>query len=392
MMYEPSSKMKIYASPMRYYQGPGILGEVSGRIFKNLGGSLFVFGGRRALGALESHGFYRSIRAQDLTYVIEEFGGECCDAELEKLSKTALDCSCSVVVGAGGGKALDSAKAVGSRLGLPVVCVPTIASTDAPTSSLSVMYDERHEFVEYRFYDHAPMIVLVDTEVIAEAPVRYLACGIGDAFSKKWEVEACYSSGGINQIVKPVEGYSPLVGLCLADATDRILRRYSREAFLSVSARKASPAVEAVVEACILLSGLSFESGGLAAAHSVSNGLTLIEDQMKPRQYHGELVFFGTCVQLVLEDRPRSSVNEAFSFGHQVGLPMNLSDLGLSNISSEDLWRISEKTVAEGETIHKMPFKVTAEAVYNAIRAADAIGRAFARTATARATILPPES
>ena len=182
------------------------------------------------------------------------------------------------------------------------------------------------------------------------------------------------------------------MGLCLADATDRILRRYSREAFLSVTARKASPAVEAVVEACILLSGLSFESGGLAAAHSVSNGLTLIEDQMKPRQYHGELVFFGTCVQLVLEDRPRSSVNEAFSFGHQIGLPVNLSDLGLSNISSEDLWRVSEKTVAEGETIHKMPFKVTAEAVYNAIRAADAIGRAFARTATARATILPPES
>jgi glycerol dehydrogenase len=380
MMYEPSSKMKIYASPMRYYQGPGILGEVSGRIFKNLGGNLFVFGGRRALGALERHDFYKSVRDQDLTYVTEEFGGECCEAEVERLSKTALDSTCSVVVGAGGGKALDAAKAVGSRLSLPVVCVPTIASTDAPTSSLSVMYSEKHEFVEYRFYDHAPMIVLVDTEVIAEAPVRYLACGIGDAFSKKWEVEACYSSGGTNQIVNPVEGYSTLTALYLADATYRILRRYSQEAFLSVNAHKASPAVEAVVEACILLSGLSFESGGLAAAHSLSNGLTLLEDQMKPRQYHGELVFFGTCVQLVLEDRPRSSVNEAFAFGHEIGLPVNLSDLGLPNTSSEDLWMISEKTVSEGETIHKMPFKVTAEAVYNAIRTTDTMGRAFTKT------------
>jgi glycerol dehydrogenase len=381
-MYEPSSKVKVYASPMRYYQGPGVLREISGRIFQNLDGRLLVFGGSRALRVLADHGFYKSIQDHNQAYTVEEFRGECCDAEVERLSKIGLDESCRVVVGAGGGKALDTAKAVGSRLGLPVVCLPTIASTDAPTSSLSVMYGDSHEFVEYRFYNRAPMIVLVDTEVIAEAPARYLACGIGDAFSKKVEVEACYASGRTNQVVKPVEGHPPLTGLYLAEATDRILRRYAQEAFASVKMRKASPTVEAVVEACILLSGLSFESGGLAAAHSVSNGFTILEDRMKPRQYHGELVFFGTCVQLVLEDRPRSSVNEAFSFGHQIGLPVNLSDLGLSNISSEDLWRVSEKTMSEGETIHKMPFEVTAEAVYNAIRATDAMGRAFARTTT----------
>lgn len=102
-MHEPSSMLKVYASPTRYYQGPGVLREISGRILQNFGGRLLVFGGSRALRVLMDHGFHKSMH--DQAYRLEEFRGECCDAEVERLSKIGLDSSCRVVVGAGGGKA-----------------------------------------------------------------------------------------------------------------------------------------------------------------------------------------------------------------------------------------------------------------------------------------------
>jgi glycerol dehydrogenase len=375
----PSPSIKAFASPMRYYQGPRILEKVSGRLLKSLGGKPFIFGGGRALEALEKHHFFKALRSEELNYVRELFGGECCDDEIERLCRMASDSSCDIIVGAGGGKALDTAKAVGVRLKAPIICIPTIASTDATTSSLSVVYTTEHEFKEYRFYNIAPTSVLVDTNVIVEAPARFLACGIGDAFSKKFEVEACYSSGGRNQIAEPVEGHSPIAALYLAKATQRVLKSWAREAMYSVKRGVVSTALEAVVEACILLSGLSFESGGLAAAHSIYDGLTLLEDEMKPPQYHGELVFFGTCVQLSLEGRPGTVIRNAFKFGYEIGLPISLRDIGLAEVSDEEIWMVSEKAVAEGETIHKMPMEITAEAVFNSIKTVDILGERFSR-------------
>ena len=62
---------------------------------------------------------------------------------------------------------LDTARAAAAGLGLPVVNYPTVASSDAPCSALSVIYTPRGEFQEYRFYCKNPDIVSIDTEVIA---------------------------------------------------------------------------------------------------------------------------------------------------------------------------------------------------------------------------------
>lgn len=219
----------------------------------------------------------------------------------------------------------------------------------------------------------------MDTRVIAEVAARFLACCIGDAFSKKFEVASCYRSGGRNQIVKPMEGYAPVTALYLAQAAHSLLKSWATEAMHCVKKGIVSTALEARVEACILLSGLSFKSRGLAAAHSTYNGLTVLEAEMKPPQYHGELVFFGTCVQLALEGRPGAFMKEAFKFGHEIGLPINLREIGLTQVSDEGLWKVSEKAVAQGETIHKMPMEVTAEALYNAIRTVDSLGERFSK-------------
>jgi glycerol dehydrogenase len=120
-------------------------------------------------------------------------------------------------------------------------------------------------------------------------------------------------------------------------------------------------------------SGLGFESGGLAAAHAVHNGLTVLEASHD--KFHGQKVAFGLVVQMVLEGRSSKDVDQVLNFCLSVGLPVCLEDLGVSDPSREDVRKVAEATTAEGETIHATWFPVTVEMVESAIRAADALGR-----------------
>lgn len=61
-----------------------------------------------------------------------DFSGECCEREIGRLSALAKQLGVTVVVGAGGGKVLDVAKAVSYTLRGSVALAPTVASTDAP--------------------------------------------------------------------------------------------------------------------------------------------------------------------------------------------------------------------------------------------------------------------
>jgi glycerol dehydrogenase len=254
MLCKPNLFTKAFASPMRYYQGPGITPSATPVIVSALGQRAFIFGGPSALKALQKHRLLEALEEKGVSYTVEEFGksqvwgNECCDEEVDRLAEIARDDDCDVVVGVGGGKAIDAGKAVSNKMNLPMVSFPTVASTDAPTSSLSVMYTAEHQFKEYRFYDRSPDAVVVDTRIISEAPARYLACGIGDAFSKRFEVEACYSSGHNNQIAKPLGGFSPLTSMNLAFFLHDLLKTWGGEAMLSVKHNVVSAALEAVIE------------------------------------------------------------------------------------------------------------------------------------------------
>lgn len=91
--------------------------------------------------------------------------------------------------------------------------------------------------------------------------------------------------------------------------------------------------------------------------------------------YHGEKVAFGTITQLVLENAPIDEINTVISFCKNVGLPTTLSDMGIKEINKADIMKVAELSCAEGETIHNMPFEVTAEKVYGAILVVDKLGR-----------------
>src|SRR5262249_36157037 len=127
----------------------------------------------------------------EIRYEVYTFGGECSLAEIERIKHSAREAQARVIVAVGGGKALDAGRAAAADLDLPVVNCPTVASSDAPCSALSVIYTEDGIFQQYRFYRKNPDLVLVDTAVIARSPVRLLVAGMGDALATMFEAKTC---------------------------------------------------------------------------------------------------------------------------------------------------------------------------------------------------------
>jgi glycerol dehydrogenase len=136
-----------------------------------------------------------------------------------------------------------------------------------------------------------------------------------------------------------------------------------------------TPAVERLIEANTLLSGLGFESSGLAAAHAIHNGLTAVPETHS--FLHGEKVAFGVLTQLVLEGAPSTEIEEVLLFCSRVGLPVTLGGLGLAGATRDTVAKIAARAVAKGETIHNEPFEVDAVMVADALVAADCLGREF---------------
>ena len=224
------------------------------------------------------------------------------------------------------------------------------------------------------FYKRNPDLVLVDTSVIARAPVRLLISGMGDALATRFEAETARRAHKPNA----VGGASSLAAAAIAELCYRTLLRDGVAAVAAAKAGAITPAFERIVEANTLLSGLGLESGGLAVAHSVHNGLTAAPETHD--RLHGEKVAFGTLVQLVLEGRESALIEEVMGFCHAVGLPMTLAELGLDRHEPSRAAAIAERAVAAGETAHNEPFKVSASAVVDALYATDAWSRAYKAT------------
>ena len=359
----------IIISPSKYVQGRNELYNLYEHVH-SLGNKFLILasenGIKRTKNIIEN-----SFKNKDSKLVFEPFNGECSKNEIERIKKVLIEESCNVIIGIGGGKVFDTAKAVGYYSHIPVVIIPTIASTDAPCSALSVIYTEEGEFSEYLFLPKNPEVVLVDTSIISKAPVRLLVAGMGDALATYFEARACVRADANTM----AGGKATQAALAIAELCYKTLMRDGLKAKLAVEKKVVTRAVENIVEANTYLSGIGFESCGLAAAHAVHNGFTVISECH--HLYHGEKVAFGTIVQLILENSPSEEIKEVINFCIQVGLPITLGDMGIHDVREEDIMKVAEVSCAEGDTMHNMPFKVEAEDVYSAIIAADNLGRMY---------------
>lgn len=300
-----------------------------------------------------------------------KFNLEITQEEIDRHREAVRSSGANVIVGIGGGKTLDTAKAAAYYEHLPVVIFPTIASTDAPCTALSVIYNTDGSFDRYLFLPSNPDVVLADTAILAAAPTRFFVAGIGDALATYFEARACYRKNGDNLVnLKP-----SLSGLGLAKMCYDTILEYGLQAKIAVDNGVSTPAVENTIEATIYLSGVGAEAGGLAAAHAIHNGMTAVPSLHHAQ--HGEKVVFGLLTQLVLEDAPKEEVETVIHFIKEVGLPLTLKDLGLDEFREEEWRKVAELACAEGDTMGNMPHPVTPADVYQAIVAANALAEYY---------------
>lgn len=287
----------------------------------------------------------KSLEQENLTFEMNIFEGECCKCTIDKLIKQIRKCKAKCIMGIGGGKVLDVVKAAGHFGGFKTIMVPTIASTDGPCSRISVLYEEDGTFKEYLHLHNNPDGVLVDTNVIANAPVRCLKAGIGDALSTYFETEAGYS------------GQLERTGSSTISQTARVISKRCFEIIIdkgcaaveAVENKVVDEALEQVVEAIIYLSCVGFENGSLAAAHSVNNALSSKAEYN--HLLHGEKVAFGTIVQMILEGERSELLRIVINFYRAIGLPYSVKLIG---IRKTHISEIAKLVCAENQPIHNM--------------------------------------
>lgn len=363
-----------YISPSRYVQGAGAIEKI-GKYVKPIGSKALIMGGKTALSVAGEKIKANLAESGVSTVAYEIYCGESTNAEMKRLAEIASAKGADIVIGVGGGKALDTAKGVVHYSKLPLVIVPTTASNDAPCSAVSVVYSEGGAVVDLIFLAQNPDLVLVDTLFIANAPARQLVAGMGDALATWFEARSCLESGKIATVAggRPAAAATALARLCY-----ETLLKHGYAAKMAVEQKVVTPSLEKVVEANILLSGIGFESGGVSAAHGFVEGMTILHEDPKYdlHNLHGEEVAFGILVMLVMEGKTMDEINEVLNFCHTVGLPVCMEDIGVANVTDEDYRRVAEQACTR-EIIYNMNFEVNPAVVYNALKTAGAIGKAF---------------
>lgn len=348
-----SSFFSLSISPGKVIRGAGILSTVAAQV-ANLGTRPLIVAGNHTLNLSKEH-LKPLFQSQQLHSILVSYGADCCETSLKALRKAAKEHKADIIIGIGGGKALDTAKLVAHQLTLPVITIPTSAATCAAWTALSNVYSTTGAFLYDVALSRCPELLILDYNLIQTAPQRTLVAGIGDAIAKWYE--ASVSSGNSQQTL-----------IIAAVQQARVLRDILLQNSATALQSPGTEIWQEVVDATVLLAGVIGGLGGAqcrtVAAHAVHNGLTHISGH---NSIHGEKVAYGILVQLRLEEMIQgnqlaaSARQQLLKFYAEIGLPQKLADLGLGNITLGELQTAAEISLEPNSDIHRLPFKVALE-------------------------------
>ena len=352
--------------PNGTFRGPGVISRIGRYIGIINVKRAAILASRRAIVA-EGARVTESLHSNHIESVDCIFDGECSLPEIEKHVAALKDENIDCLIAVGGGKPVDAGKSIAWRLDIPVVIVPTLASNDAPCSALSVLYTPEGASDVVEFYPTSPTLVVIDTDIVADANERYLVAGMGDAMATWYETRICLN----NLDARTPLGARPTIAACaMAEICAHTLFEHGEAAAKSVVVNQNGTALEKVVEATTLLSGIGFESGGLALAHPMALAYTQI-DELHTNYLHGEMVAMGTMVQLAMEQS--GDAKKVAQFFARVGLPIHLGQFSMSPQDTNKLDIIIESAMANANS-HQMPMVVTEDLLLRAIMDAHELG------------------
>lgn len=348
----PSSLSVLTVAPAKVIRGCQILTEAEFAIAR-LGSRPLIVGGRTL--AVTQVRLQPILEHQRLNFAQASYAPDCSEASLQALRAAAKEHEADVIIGVGGGKALDTAKLVAHQLQLPVVTIPTSAATCAAWTALANVYSDQGAFLYDVALSGCPDLLILDYDLIQTAPQGTFVAGIGDAIAKWYE--ASVSSGHSEQTL-----------IIAAVQQARVLRDILFQKSAVALKEPGSEVWREVVDATVLLAGVVGGLGGAqcrtVAAHAVHNGLTQISGH---GSIHGEKVAYGILVQLRLEEMvlgnqlASAARQQLLKFYAEIGLPQKLGDLGLGNITLSELQRSAEIALAPNSDIHRLPFQVAPE-------------------------------
>lgn len=341
-------------APGRVLRGENCLAN-SGQEIAHLGKRPLIVGGDQSLLTISAC-LEPVLKAEQLIGESANYSPDCAESSLIRLQDTAKKHRADVIIGVGGGKALDTAKLLAHQCNLPIVTIPTSAATCAAWTALSNIYSEVGAFQYDVTLSNCPELLILDYDLVRTAPPRTLVAGIGDAIAKWYE--ASISSGKSSSTL-----------LISAVQQARVLRDILFQKSAIALAKPDSDEWREVVDATVLLAGVIGGIGGAecrtVAAHAVHNGLTHLLEAHDV--LHGEKVAYGILVQLRLEEMLQgnqlagSSRKQLLRFYTEIGLPKTLEDLGLSEITLAQLRQVTAIATQPQSDIHRLPFNVSDE-------------------------------
>ncbi|MBT2738662.1 iron-containing alcohol dehydrogenase family protein [Bacillus sp. ISL-7] len=367
--------MNVTVGPAQYIRNKGLL-EEAGPYIKNFGNSAALIGGHTSKEIVE--GSLRKSLSKNGILLKHSFwyGGESSESNIDRLVADLRDEKIDVLIVAGGGKAIDTVKAVAYRLNKPLVAIPTIAATCAAATPITILYSDKGEFIGIERKSKAPDLVLVDSEIIMKAPVRFLIAGIGDTLAKYFETKS--------SVKKATPTTLNQTAIAIAGQVYQTLLQIGKESVNAVREQTVTKEFENVIDTVILVSGSVSGYGGddcrTAGAHAIYSGLTIFPEVH--HTYHGEIVAFGILAQLCMENTSDDELKTLISYYQEVGLPFTLKQMGITNLTDSQWRRLGEITVTI-EDMANMPFEVTPEMVIEAVRRADEIGNGMLTTGVA---------
>lgn len=295
------------------------------------------------------------------------YGGEASYENVDMLKNNPLVKQADIIFAIGGGKALDTAKALAYTVKKEVFTFPTIASNCAGTTAVSIMYNSDGSFKEPFFFNAPPRHCFINTSVIAKSPSRFIWAGMGDTYAKYFESEMSARGESLNHCHR--------LGSTTAQLCVYPILEYGKKALDDFKNQIPSFELEQVVLAVVVTTGIAsilLTTGNIidyntGLAHAVFYALTSYP-QIEERHLHGEVVAYGVLV-LLLVDGNEEMFKKVYDFNKSVGLPTCLNDI---EMQGEDIGALA-KAVCKMKDIDHNPYQITEDMVIKAFESLENI-------------------